>query len=248
MADKGLALAQDLIGLLQLAVLAFQRLHLLGHPGRDTCSLATIHLGWGGCRPSLTASRCANVVVVNGHERERETPMEEATIIGVDLAKNVFHLHGARADGSIAFRKKLSRPQFHKFMAGLARCLVVMQACGGAHHWAREMMRLGHDAKLIAPRYVKPFVKRHKNDANDAEAIVEAATRPTMRFVEVKTEAQQERAIVFRACLSRPRAVGESADRAGEYAARASLRVRLYCSVRNPSHGPDRRDRRGRRY
>ncbi|PKP67933.1 MAG: IS110 family transposase [Alphaproteobacteria bacterium HGW-Alphaproteobacteria-5] len=125
--------------------------------------------------------------------------MEEATIIGVDLAKNVFHLHGARADGSIAFRKKLSRPQFHKFMAGLARCLVVMEACGGAHHWAREMMRLGHDARLIAPRYVKPFVKRHKNDANDAEAIVEAATRPTMRFVEVKTEAQQERAIVFRA-------------------------------------------------
>mgnify|MGYP005845988887 CR=1 FL=1 len=64
--------------------------------------------------------------------------MEEATLIGVDLAKNVFHLHGARADGSIAFRKKLSRPQFHKFMAGLARCLMVMEACGGAHHWARE--------------------------------------------------------------------------------------------------------------
>lgn len=125
--------------------------------------------------------------------------MEEVTIVGVDLAKNVFQIHGARADGSVAFRKKLSRLQFHKFMAGLAPCVVVMEACGGAHHWAREMMRLGHDARLIAPRYVKPFVKRHKNDANDAEAIVEAATRPTMRFVEVKTEAQQERAIVFRA-------------------------------------------------
>lgn len=125
--------------------------------------------------------------------------MEEVTIIGVDLAKNVFHLHGARADGQPVFRKKLSRLQFHKFMAGQAPCLVVMEACGGAHYWAREMIRLGHEARLIAPRYVKPFVKRHKNDANDAEAIVEAATRPTMRFVAVKTQAQQERAIVFRA-------------------------------------------------
>jgi transposase len=125
--------------------------------------------------------------------------MEDATIIGVDLAKNVFQLHGARADGSVAFRKKLSRPQFQKFMSTLPSCLVVMEACGGAHHWAREMMRLAHQVKLIAPRYVQPFVKRHKNDANDAEAIVEAAQRPTMRFVDVKTEEQQERAIVFRA-------------------------------------------------
>ena len=124
--------------------------------------------------------------------------MKDATIIGVDLAKNVFQVHGATADGSVAFRKKLSRPQFHKFMAGLPGCVVVMEACGGAHFWAREMMRLGHEAKLIAPRYVKPFVKRHKNDANDAEAIVEAAQRPTMRFVDVKTEDQQERAVVFR--------------------------------------------------
>ncbi len=125
--------------------------------------------------------------------------MEEVTIVGVDLAKNAFHVHGARADGHPVFRRKLSRLRFHRFMMDLPRCLVVMEACGGAHHWAREMIRLGHEAKLIAPRYVKPFVKRHKNDANDAEAIVEAATRPTMRFVEVKSEAQQERAIVFRA-------------------------------------------------
>lgn len=124
--------------------------------------------------------------------------MKDATIIGIDLAKNVFQVHGATADGTVAFRKKLSRPQFHKFMSVLPRCLVVMEACGGAHFWAREMIRLGHEAKLIAPRYVKPFVKRHKNDANDAEAIVEAAQRPTMRFVDVKTKDQQERAIVFR--------------------------------------------------
>jgi transposase len=110
----------------------------------------------------------------------------------------IFYVHGATADGTVAFRKKLSRPQVHKFMSARPGCLVVMEACDGAHFWVREMMRLGHDAKLIAPRYVKPFVKRHKNDANDAEAIVEAAQRPTMRFVDVKTKDQQERAIVFR--------------------------------------------------
>jgi transposase len=124
--------------------------------------------------------------------------VREAIIIGVDLAKNVFQLHGACADGSVMFRKKLSRPQFHKFMAEHPPSTVVMEACGGAHHWVRELARLGHDAKLIAPRYVKPFVKRQKNDAADAEAIVEAAQRPTMRFVEAKTEAQQTRAAVFR--------------------------------------------------
>ena len=124
--------------------------------------------------------------------------MENVTIIGVDLAKNVFQAHGARADGSVAFRKRLSRPQFQRFMSDQPGCLVVMEACGGAHYWAREMVRLGHEVKLIAPRYVKPFVKRHKNDAADAEAIVEAAQRPTMRFVEVKTQEQQARAIIFR--------------------------------------------------
>jgi transposase len=124
--------------------------------------------------------------------------MKEVTIIGVDLAKNVFQLHGAAADGVVVFRKKLSRPQFCRFMSEQSRCLVVMEACGGAHHWAREMERLGHDVRLIAPRYVKPFIKRQKNDAADAEAIVEAALRPTMRFVEPKTGDQQARAIVFR--------------------------------------------------
>ena len=124
--------------------------------------------------------------------------MQEAIIIGVDLAKNVFQLHGAAADGSVVFRKKLSRQQFHTFMAAHPPCAVVMEACGGAHHWVRELGRLGHDPRLIAPRYVKPFVKRQKNDAADAEAIVEAAQRPTMRFVEPKTEAQQARAAMFR--------------------------------------------------
>ncbi len=124
--------------------------------------------------------------------------MGEVTIIGVDLAKNVFQVHGAAADGSVVFRKKLSRPQFARFMADQPPCLVAMEACASAHHWAREMARHGHEVRLIAPHYVKPFLKRQKNDAADAEAIVEAALRPTMRFVEPKTADQQARAVAFR--------------------------------------------------
>jgi transposase len=120
------------------------------------------------------------------------------TMIGVDLAKSAFQIHGASMTGQIKFRKKLSRPQFHKFMADHPACIVVLEACGGAHYWAREMIRLGHEVKLIAPQYVKPFVKRQKNDAADAEAIVIAAQRPEMRFVEPKTEAQQARSVLFR--------------------------------------------------
>lgn len=121
------------------------------------------------------------------------------TMIGVDLAKNVFQLHGASMTGHLKFRKKLSRPQFRKFMAAQPSAVVVMEACGSAHHWAREMRKLGHEVKLIAPQYVKPFVKRQKNDAADAEAIVIAAQRPEMRFVEPKSEKQQARAVLFRA-------------------------------------------------
>ena len=124
--------------------------------------------------------------------------MKEVTIIGVDLAKNVFQLHGAAADGSVVFRKKLTRVQFHKFMSGHPACLVAMEACGSSHYWAREVAQMGHDPRLIAPRYVKPFVKRHKNDTADAEAIVEAALRPTMRFVDPKTPDQQGGAVLFR--------------------------------------------------
>lgn len=125
--------------------------------------------------------------------------MTKDTMIGVDLAKTVFQLHGASMTGELKFRKKLSRGSFAKFMAEQPPAVIVMEACGSAHYWAREMSRYGHEVKLIAPHYVKPFVKRQKNDAADAEAIVVAAQRPEMRFVDPKTAEQQSRAILFRA-------------------------------------------------
>jgi transposase len=105
-------------------------------------------------------------------------------MIGVDLAKSVFQVHGASMTGQPKFRKKLSRQGFAEFMTKQPPAIVVMEACGSAHYWAREMSKHGHEVKLIAPHYVKPFVKRQKNDAADAEAIVIAAQRPAMRFVE----------------------------------------------------------------
>jgi transposase len=125
--------------------------------------------------------------------------MSEVSIIGLDLAKNVFQMHGADASGAMLFRKKLRRNQVLKFLAAQPACTVAMEACASSHFWAREIARLGHEVRLIAPNYVKPFVKRQKNDAADAEAICEAVQRPTMRFVAVKSAEQQAAAIVFRA-------------------------------------------------
>jgi transposase len=124
--------------------------------------------------------------------------MNEVSIIGIDVAKRVFQLHGAAADGSVVFRKKLARAQLLPFLASQPACIVAMEACGTAHHWGREAEKLGHEVRLMAPMYVKPYVKRQKNDAADAEAIVEAATRPTMRFVALRSEASQAGAMVFR--------------------------------------------------
>jgi transposase len=121
------------------------------------------------------------------------------TMIGVDLAKNVLQLHGATMAGHLKFRKKLTRSRFRQFMASQPPAMVVMEACGSASYWAREMVKLGHEVKLIAPQYVRPFVKRQKNDAADAEAIVVAAQRPEMRFVQPKSEDQQACAVLFRA-------------------------------------------------
>ena len=124
--------------------------------------------------------------------------MEHATIIGIDLAKRSLQLHGAAADGSVAFCKKMSRGKVLGFLASQPRCVVAMEACASSHHWGREIGKLGHEVKLVPPIYVKPFVKRQKNDAADAEATCEAASRPTMRFVAVKTREQQARGMLFR--------------------------------------------------
>lgn len=124
--------------------------------------------------------------------------MGEVTIIGVDLAKSTFQLHGADSGGAVVFRKKLSRAQVLPFLKRQPRCTVAMEACSTAHHWGRQIERLGHSVRLIAPHYVKPFVKRQKNDAADAEAIVEAALRPTMRFVALKSGETQARSVLFR--------------------------------------------------
>ncbi len=124
--------------------------------------------------------------------------MGQVITVGLDLAKRVLQVHGADRAGAVVLRKTLRREQLLGFFAALPRCTVAMEACGGAHHWAREIEQLGHEVRLIAPSYVKPFVKRQKNDAADAEAICEAAQRPTMRFVPVKSEAAQASALVFR--------------------------------------------------
>jgi|OpeIllAssembly_1097287.scaffolds.fasta_scaffold03699_1 transposase len=113
------------------------------------------------------------------------------TTIGLDLAKNVFQVHGVDEQGKAVLKKQLKRNQVLPFFANLAPCLIGMEACAAAHHWARKLVGLGHDAKLMAPQFVKPYVKSNKNDARDAEAICEAVSRPNMRFVPIKTPAQQ---------------------------------------------------------
>lgn len=124
--------------------------------------------------------------------------MSEVTTIGLDLAKNVFQAHGASSSGEVVFRRRLRREQVMTFFADQPRCLVAMEACASSHFWARAISELGHDVRLIPPAYVKPFVKRQKNDMADAEAICEAVQRPTMRFVAVKSEAKQASAVIFR--------------------------------------------------
>jgi transposase len=124
--------------------------------------------------------------------------MEQVSTVGLDLAKHVFQAHGADASGAVVFRKKLRRGQVLQFLAALPPCTVAMEACAGAHHWGREIGKLGHRVRLIAPSYVKSFVKRQKNDMADAEAICDAAQRPTMRFAAVKSEEAQAAVIVFR--------------------------------------------------
>ena len=113
------------------------------------------------------------------------------TTIGIDLAKTVFQVHGVDARGKVVIRKTVKRGQMSAFFANTPACLIGMEACGSAHYWARKLQGLGHTVKLMAPQFVKPYVKTNKNDAADAEAICEAVTRSTMRFVPIKTVGQQ---------------------------------------------------------
>ncbi|MGN7931913.1 IS110 family transposase [Sphingopyxis sp. 22461] len=127
--------------------------------------------------------------------------MEKIATIGLDIAKSVFQVHGTDAAGEVVVRKRLSRARVIPFFAKLPRCLVGIEACSTSHHWARELIALGHDVRLMPAQYVKPYVKRGKNDAADAEAICEAVTRPTMRFVAVKTPEQQSVMMLHRVRL-----------------------------------------------
>ena len=113
------------------------------------------------------------------------------TTVGIDLAKNVFQVHGVDEGGKVVLKKSLKRTQVVPFFANLEPCRIGLEACGGAHHWARALERLGHTVKLMAPQFVKPYVKTNQNDAADAEAICEAVARPSMRFVPIKTHEQQ---------------------------------------------------------
>jgi transposase len=125
----------------------------------------------------------------------------EAVTIGLDLGKSIFQVHGVDGDGVVVVQRRIGRSRLLPFFAKQPACLVGMEACAAAHHWARELTKLGHRVKLMPPRYVKPYVKRQKNDAADAEAICEAVTRPTMRFVEIKSCEQQGVLVLHRVRL-----------------------------------------------
>ncbi|QCB54572.1 IS110 family transposase [Sphingopyxis sp. PAMC25046] len=142
--------------------------------------------------------------------------MEKIATVGLDIAKSVFQVHGVDAAGEVVVRKRLSRARVVPFFAKLPRCLVGIEACSTSHHWARELIALGHDVRLMPAQYVKPYVKRGKNDASDAEAICEAVTRPTMRFVAVKTPEQQSVMMLHRVrlMLNRQRTQLSNATRA----------------------------------
>jgi transposase len=124
--------------------------------------------------------------------------MGEVSTIGVDIAKSVFQIHGIDAEGTVVVRRRVGRAKVLEFFSGLPPCLVGMEACATAHQWARELKKLGHDVRLMPPTYVKAYVKRGKNDAADAAAICEAVTRPSMRFVPIKSIAQQSALMLHR--------------------------------------------------
>src|ERR1700740_900222 len=124
--------------------------------------------------------------------------MGEVSTIGLDIAKSVFQVHGVDVDGAVVIRKRITRAKVVEFFAALAPCLVGIEACPSAHYWSRRLQVLGHTVRLMPPSYVKAYLKRSKNDANDAAAICEAVTRPSMRFVATKSEEQQSGLMLHR--------------------------------------------------
>jgi transposase len=124
--------------------------------------------------------------------------MGEVSTIGLDIAKSIFQIHGVDVDGAVMIRKRISRSKVLEFFAALPSCLIGIEACPSAHHWSRKLQALGHTVKLMPPSYVKAYLKRSKNDANDAAAICEAVTRPSMRFVSTKSEQQQSGLMLHR--------------------------------------------------
>ena len=125
--------------------------------------------------------------------------MGEVSTIGLDIAKSVFQVHGVDSSGAVVIRKRVSRLKLLEFFTALPPCLIGIEACPSAHHWGRELQALGHTVRLMPPSYVKAYLKRSKNDANDAAAICEAVTRPSMRFVPIKTKEQQTALMLHRA-------------------------------------------------
>ncbi|KAG0190241.1 hypothetical protein DFQ28_002375 [Apophysomyces sp. BC1034] len=135
--------------------------------------------------PPETASTCHSGGVDTATETKGASIMK-VTTLGIDLAKNLFAIHDVNEQGKVMLRKLLKRDQMAAFFANLPPCLIGMEACGSAHHWARKLQEMGHTVRLISPQFVKPYVKTNKNDAADAEAICEAVARPNMRFVPIK--------------------------------------------------------------
>ena len=154
------------------------------------------------------------------------TDLSSVTTVGLDLAKHVFQVHGADASGRVVVAKAIRRNKLLEFFASLPPCLVGLEASGSAHHWARELIKLGHDARMMPPAYVKPYIRRQKNDASDAAAICEAVTRPSMRFVGVRSLENQ-------AALMRHKTRGMLVtQRTQQWAARPLNRGRRHRSAR----------------
>ena len=203
---------------------------------------ASILMGWTA--PDPAASQCAKMALSKDHQREGTVRMQVITI-GLDIAKNVFQVHGVDNAGNAVLRRKVRRDQLIPLLRDMQPCLIGMEACATAHHWARELIALGHVVKLMPPAYVKAYVKRNKNDAADAEAICEAVTRPTMRFVAVKSADAQSILMLHRArhLLVRQRTAQISAMRAhlaeyGVVAPKGRAHVRGLIEALDKGDGP----------